>query len=401
MINDLIETRDGSYLIATNGGGIGRFEPAAQPSVRFTSLWVGKGRAARVNALHEDAARRVWAGTDDGLFVADSAANGEFRGVALPSPGPDRFIASLCSDREGRLWIGGRRELWWRTPDGQIEPSRLEQIRGDVIALLADREGRLWVGQTDNRLLVLRAPSSAGADARMYTQADGLGAGMVMALFQSSDGRIWAGTDGGGLTEFANGTVRTYSKAQGLSAEAVRAIAEDEAGNLWIGQTDGAAKWSRQGFVTYGQPDGLVAGHIFAIFEGPAGELCVLQRQSIVRCLEAGRFRPVPVPVDRGRTYEPWWQRPLRDHRGEWWFPTSAGLYRFPKVGRLQELQLRGAGDDRALGRNRCPRFRPAGSGRVPRLQDGELRVSDARLPSGRGSEARARGDVRGLQAWQ
>src|SRR2546421_8386198 len=91
VINDLLETRRGVYWVATNGGGVARFNPSPsrdQPSQKrnlFTAFPVGDGLTSnRVNVLYEDAAGQVWAGTDEGLFRLDET-NGQttFRRIAL------------------------------------------------------------------------------------------------------------------------------------------------------------------------------------------------------------------------------------------------------------------------------------------------------------------------------
>src|SRR6266705_3565741 len=78
VINDLLETRRGVYWVATNGGGIARFNPTPlrneQPQTRnlFTVYSVGdEPTTNRVNVLCEDRAGQLWAGTDDGLFRLD------------------------------------------------------------------------------------------------------------------------------------------------------------------------------------------------------------------------------------------------------------------------------------------------------------------------------------------
>ncbi|HEX9918191.1 MAG TPA: two-component regulator propeller domain-containing protein, partial [Pyrinomonadaceae bacterium] len=97
-INDLLETRRGVYWIASNGGGVFRFnlsegaaaitggtargtagaanaKDAPQARSRFTVYKTGDTpRTNRPNRLFEDAAGRIWAGTDDGLFVLDESA---------------------------------------------------------------------------------------------------------------------------------------------------------------------------------------------------------------------------------------------------------------------------------------------------------------------------------------
>lgn len=49
-INDLLETRKGVFWIATNGGGVNRFNPEANARARFTAYRVGEtATSARVN----------------------------------------------------------------------------------------------------------------------------------------------------------------------------------------------------------------------------------------------------------------------------------------------------------------------------------------------------------------
>src|SRR5262245_42708315 len=87
-INHLLETRDGGYWIATNGGGVCRFNPRGQAAADKTSdkSLQGSDRGERrtglfttyrveveprtnnVNVLYEDHSGQVWAGTDGGLF---------------------------------------------------------------------------------------------------------------------------------------------------------------------------------------------------------------------------------------------------------------------------------------------------------------------------------------------
>src|SRR5262249_49478653 len=97
-VNDLLETRGGTYWIATNGAGVCRFNPdpdrrefaTAENAARerkslFTVYPVGDGLVSnRVNTLHEDREGKLWAGTDDGLFVLeDNAGEVAFRRLEM------------------------------------------------------------------------------------------------------------------------------------------------------------------------------------------------------------------------------------------------------------------------------------------------------------------------------
>ena len=120
LVNDLIESRDGTYWVATNGGGICRFNPAErpdnQPASRFKVYSLAHNPASNiVNRLCEDREGRIWAGTDQGLLYFDQQQD-RFT-IAIPEA---RDVYSLLADRDGGLWIGAGNQLWRRSPDGLL-----------------------------------------------------------------------------------------------------------------------------------------------------------------------------------------------------------------------------------------------------------------------------------------
>ena len=118
-VNALLEV-DGTYWIATNGGGIVRFDsppvdlaPETGTPFRSTRFPVGETPATnRVNVLFRDSTGSVWAGTDGGLFRRSAASpEAGFALVSLQLPShPDQTtqIWALLEDEEKNLWIGSR-----------------------------------------------------------------------------------------------------------------------------------------------------------------------------------------------------------------------------------------------------------------------------------------------------
>src|SRR5262249_42311384 len=96
----------------------------------------------------------------------------------------------------------------------------------------------------------------------------------VFQLYQTSDGRLWAGTAVGFAELYPDGdrAMRLFCLKHGLNYHESSALCEDPAGNLWLGSIAGAMKLSRNGFVTYGEDDGT--GGTNAIFEDGDGSLC-------------------------------------------------------------------------------------------------------------------------------
>ena len=391
-VSDLIQTRLGTYWVATNGGGVFQMRPfvdaanpggrpTAEANSRFKAFRVGESPASnRVNVLFEDAAGRIWAGTDAGLFQLDPAkTNGEFIPVSIGVPSladGDLQVWTFAEDDEGSLWIGTKNGLIRLLPDGRMHHYPVQPLpsgRDLIWVLRFDREGRLWIGH-ESWLIVFKplpagaeqVPESASRNSHsnpwQRLQPGGAPDGPVIlpslpgearryqtiarAFCQTTDGRFWIGTDHG-LIESDGQRFRLFTTAHGLSATAVETgeLIEDRDGNLWIGLVgSGVMRLVRNGFVTYTASDGLEQGTVGSIFEGQGGEWYVISSGWRVNRADERpdgvRFTSVRLNLPPRITDSMWrsFRRIIRDRTGEWWVGTPEGLYRFPKVERLEQL---------------------------------------------------------------
>jgi len=388
VVNDLLETRRGIYWVAT-GDGLCRFNPtgnqlrtadsglrvsastnpqseirnARSKEPRFVVHHPSEDEKAQsVNVLFEDREGAIWCGTNGGLYrVEQSGDQSTFHFVDIGMPSQtwgDTAVIAITQDRQGALWVGTGSGLYRRRADGRTERYTTEHglPANEVRTLLEDREGQLWVGANHGLCRVVSEPDlNRPAVARVYTMKDGLPSNWISSSFQSSDGRLWIGT-AGGLSEFIptvnkGGQVfRSYTATHGLTSLLIMALAEDRDGNLWMGtDTSGAMKMALSGFTTYSEVDGLGGARVFSIFENQAGELCVISTTrsgataasgKFINRFDGTRFNAVKPNLPKPLTDFGWgWnQITFQDREGEWWVPTGQGLYRFPKVGRVEQL---------------------------------------------------------------
>lgn len=349
FIRDLLETRDGTYWVAT-GDGVVRFSPSGPISVAYRPEGSDAGR--KVSRLIEDHTGTIWVGTASGLYRLEDV-NGKVRfhfiDLGMPSQTiDDRMVSDILEDRAGSLWIATRGSgLYRRRPDGRTEHYTTQNGLGwnRIEALLQDRDGRLWAATIKGLCLLVKNPQENHPVVdRTYTSRDGLPGDWVNALVQTSDGKLWVGVTGG-LSELIPTakphaqTFRSYTAAQGLGNTNIEVLAEDHDGNLWIGTGGGGAmKVAQNGLVTYGEQDGLVhnAG---SIFQDRSGALIVFGGDRLSR-FDEGRFISIRPDFRQQITRFSWGmdQQALQDHSGEWWLPTGQGLYRFPKVSRIEDL---------------------------------------------------------------
>ncbi len=125
-----------------------------------------------------------------------------------------------------------------------------------VTGLEFGSDGALWVGTLGGGLTRLDRDGRW----RVYNKSSSKGSlpdDRVTALMPTTDGALWIGTDGGGLARLdRDGRWRTYDKASsngGLPSNNVRVLAHSSDGALWVGTYSGLARLDRGGqWRTYG-----------------------------------------------------------------------------------------------------------------------------------------------------
>jgi PAS domain S-box-containing protein len=361
-LNDLLESADGVYWIATNSDGVIRFDLRADVpggenlSNRFTVYPMSSEPVTnRVNVLYRDRAGVLWAGSDGGLFhMNESAGESRFQPVMLSIPGhPDiqTQIWSLIEDRAGDLWIGTKFGLVRRAGDGRMTYFVVDPSAEDdrVAALTIASDGSIWMGHRAG-LFHFRpdeeksergaAPFLAlSARAHRYTKADGLDSDVVMAVHQSRDGHLWVRTYGRGLTEFDGRRFRTYTVSDRVN-DMIGALTEDREGNLWLGTTAlGGLKIMRDGWTTYGKDDGL-GDSVASIFETRSGEIYVNSTAWRISRFDGDGFTTLKPGLPAAVNDVGWRDvnGVIQDHTGDWWIGTRDGLYRFAHVARFEDL---------------------------------------------------------------
>jgi ligand-binding sensor domain-containing protein/signal transduction histidine kinase len=384
-INGLLEARDGSYWIATNGSGVVRMDPGLP--LGTSSLWrvytMGPDPLAnRVNVLFEDRQGRIWAGTDAGMARLDRHANTPddpgFRSIPLDTHLDAIGVSAIAEDRDGVLWFGLNEGLLRYTPDGRrtqftIRPT----FRGDgVHQLLFDRAGRLWIGHLTGLIVLvppsdpdgtrtgpvpsrplfpvqaprpakleppplpidepITLPTTPGEPAWYAVNRRGATPG-VTALAQFPDGHVWLGSSAG-LLEFDGARFHRYPTALGLSDPLIKSLAADAEDNLWVATADGAMKVTRRGFRSYDERDGLGDPNVHAIFEDTGGAIVTVSGDWILGRLQGDRFVHARPQVDADQRVMWGSQAGFLDRHDRWWLLTESMTLQLPPGTQPTEL---------------------------------------------------------------
>jgi len=380
-VTDFLETRGGEFWLGTSGGLV-RFNQKGEPANRVINENAGEAasqmftvivpedkdrRAQSVTVVFEGRDRTIWVGTLKGLYRLDRA-NGKFElrpvDLGMPSENPEqRFVLDLLEDDQGSLWIASASGLYCQRPDGTTAHfTKREGLPGEfVLDLSVDQEGQLWAGTRDHGFFRFVPSEAHGppviAEAYIYASESGV-IKWINQLFETSDRRFWIASNEGLVEFFRNGDedgrrFHAYTARNGLLYHEITALNQDTGGNLWLGTYAGAMKLARNGFVTYGERDGLMG--VTAIFADGEGGVCfrgyVLgdQHTSVFDgakwdylrpadfyhfrygCFDGHRFEWFLPQLPKNRSFG--WVGEgltLQTREGEWWLGTGEGLYRYP-----------------------------------------------------------------------
>ena len=219
--------------------------------MRFDHITLDDGLSqSTVLTVLQDSQGLLWIGTENGLNRYNGYDIETFkRERGNPDALSSDFVFDIDEDRDGNLWIAtnGGGLVKFDRATGRFDafrhdPSNSNSISSNIVRRIAiDDNGIIWIGTRGAGLD--RLDPHNGVFSR-YQFGNGEDTpDNIYALFQDSDGILWAGGDHG-LTRLdtESSEVVTYTHdrddAGSLSKFSVRAIAEDANRRVWIG-TDG------------------------------------------------------------------------------------------------------------------------------------------------------------------
>ncbi len=136
-----------------------------------------------------------------------------------------------------------------------------------VNAIHCASDGALWFGTYGGGV-----SRCDGKELVNFTTADGLAHNDVWAIYCDADGTMWLGTEGG-LSRYDGRDFVTFTSKDGLAHNFVHAIHRDPDGVMWFGTEGGVSRYDGTRFVNFTQEDGLAHNRVWAVHCSPDGVL--------------------------------------------------------------------------------------------------------------------------------
>jgi ligand-binding sensor domain-containing protein/signal transduction histidine kinase len=282
---------------------------------------------ATITALAQTPDGYLWVGTPRGLARFDGVQFRVFESGATTGL-PERHIAGLLAERNGRLWVAGIGGSLAHGDAGRFRAVSPPQPQGGGAAA-----GFVQIGGTDPE----------GGQQWMW--------GRVGELAQDRDGAIWLGVGGQGLLRWLNDKAVRYTPTNGLPAASLAALCSDRAGGLWM--ADGSTLYAHHdGQWHPASGAGSLGGPLPRLAAARAGGVWVAAPRGtwiagggVVRRFAEGQWFDGPDPT-------PWTPNSLRsqvtalleDQAGHLWLGTRwGGVYYSDAAGRWHRLAGEGA----------------------------------------------------------
>jgi ligand-binding sensor domain-containing protein/signal transduction histidine kinase/DNA-binding response OmpR family regulator len=295
-----------------------------------------------VRAISEDADKRLWIGTESGLFIYDRIKqsfqhfNQSFD--RSPSTLSDKAIYDIYRGKEGIMWIGTYfggvnivkpREKGFKKlePDGGYKG-----LSGKAISdIIQDKRDNLWIATEDGGVNIWNRKTGSISYLKNEFGKQGLSVNNVHSIYEDDNEIFWIGTFLGGVNKYdlKNKTVKIYKKREEETASfpsnMVYAIHKDRNGELWVGTTVGLNKFNnKKGTYESFKPEVFTGKFIYEIYEEHSGGLwiCVMESDSLFH------YNPMTNQLKKFRYYDSAFSAAngfisvLEDSKGQMWFGT-------------------------------------------------------------------------------
>ena len=284
-----------SYIwIATQGGGIGRFD-----GTNFDALTSRNGLPSNyVNTIYGDDHEDILFGTKAGLaiyrgdriihsiptevginqiiekndslvWIATDRGLYEFnqRNDVLIKANVDRRIDALVINSivsiGNDFWIGTSNGLYVMSGEADVERIAQEALLSqDIKSVALDRNQQLWIAQYGGGVSSLNLHDLAITTE--HTDRD-LQRGQYISIINDE---VWLGTQNAGIQIYSPPVDQwtQISESHGLTHNNIRSVKTDQSGNIWIASSGGGiSKYLGQYFTHYTSANGLNGNRIYAL----------------------------------------------------------------------------------------------------------------------------------------
>jgi len=273
-ITKIIEDREGNIWIATDKGGVQKLSNS-----RFKTVFMQK----TINAIAKDDYRNcTWLAADDGIYcyqngvfiqneITEYCKNVRVRFIEITD---DKKILLSTYEKFGFIeFTFENNEIQetkiWRKENG---------LAGNKVRVsLKTKNGDIYVGTTSGLSIIKKNGDVINLDKKTRIKND-----YIMSLYEADDGRVWCGTDGGGIFILKNYSFdEEYTTEKGLAGNVIFKIEKVRKNEIWITTGAGLTIFENGEFRKYNSSNGLGTDSVFQAIYGNDGNIWLTSNRGI------------------------------------------------------------------------------------------------------------------------
>jgi ligand-binding sensor domain-containing protein/signal transduction histidine kinase len=289
VVAGLYKNDNGIIWVGNWGQGLNLLNPESGEVEHFSTQQNGNHFLPNdfVHVIFKDAAKNMWIGTRDGIFIYDKPKNqfvlwtDFFNRPDFPDF-LDTRIYHIIQDKNGNIWVASSSGMYkFHMDKPEMEffhvDAEFERRLGAnlVYSLLEDSEGLIWAATING----LECYNPETRQIKHYTQGiDGLSSNFLISLAEDAKGRIWIGSNA--YISIFDKTSESFSymgEESGLPSNYIYEIRKDKNNHMWLATGNGLCSFDIQNnkLEIYTQEDGLQSPefNLRASFVCPDGEM--------------------------------------------------------------------------------------------------------------------------------
>ena len=260
-VRAIFENSYGNLWIGTFRSGLFKFNPSQDSfdpiSMNGTSRIHSDYEAIITISSDPTEKDKLWLGTEeDGIIIYDIKQNGSSKIINDPLSANSlsgNMVQAICRDWTGVIWVGTNEGINKLNLNANkfvhIDRNGKNKsgLNSDAIGkIIEDCEGKLWIG-SDGGGIVKFDLNSNKFTSFMHNRNNptSLSSNRAMIVTEDHNGTMWVGTFGGGLNKLnkQNGSFESFtfdkSDSTSIGSNYITSIVEDKSGYLWTGTTTG------------------------------------------------------------------------------------------------------------------------------------------------------------------
>lgn len=257
MVLSILERNDGTFLVGTVTG-LDKIDRRAG-TITPIPLMQGSKKHVKVFMLQETEKGDVWLGTLNGLGLL-SGEDGSIHWYNNKDPNDPMHmeypsVQALLYDTQRRLWVGTQDGLYVLKPDAEgflridhDSDPKVALTHDEIYYMFESSDGLVWVG-TGSGLNAIDLETMTNTHyVRDATRANSLSNNGITCVIESKNGNLWVGTtDGLNRLSTDRKSVEVIRAKNGLASNNISSILEDDLGHIWVATDKGISQLDAMG----------------------------------------------------------------------------------------------------------------------------------------------------------